>query len=179
MKIAAKEAFENNMHHLDIMKTIAKVYLSNRECSVYEAVYHILSEWKLGRSFPAVYFVNTNLPDKRVHVLLSEKELSKLPGDSPHIVKRSYIDLYMERPSASFCNRKYSVLNDFCYAEFLVYFTRENKSNKTCQYQSDELDDNMIETNHEECSYLKRIKLIINKLIISQSKTNPSISFAK
>ena len=26
----------------------------------------------------------------------------------------------MERPSATFCNGKYSVLNDFCYAEFLA-----------------------------------------------------------
>ena len=30
---------ENNMHHHDIMKTIAKAYLSNRECSVQEAAY--------------------------------------------------------------------------------------------------------------------------------------------
>ena len=29
MKQAAKEAFENNMHHHDTMKTIAKVYRSN------------------------------------------------------------------------------------------------------------------------------------------------------
>ena len=34
MKQAAKEAFENNMHHHETMKTIAKACLSNRECSV-------------------------------------------------------------------------------------------------------------------------------------------------
>ena len=42
MKQAAKEAFENNMPHHDTMKTIEtidKAYLSNRECSVQEAVY--------------------------------------------------------------------------------------------------------------------------------------------
>ena len=56
MKQAAKEAFENNIHHHhDTMKTIAKAYLSNRECSVLEAVYHILPELKLRRIFPAVY----------------------------------------------------------------------------------------------------------------------------
>ena len=54
MKQAAKEAFENNMHHHDTMKTIAKAYLSSRECSVHEAVSHILSEFKLRRIFPAV-----------------------------------------------------------------------------------------------------------------------------
>ena len=42
MKQAAKEAYENNiMHNHDTMKTIARAYLSNRECSVQEAVYLI------------------------------------------------------------------------------------------------------------------------------------------
>ena len=58
----------------------------------------------------------------------------------------------MERPIATFCNGKHSILNDFCYAEFLAYYTHENKSNKTCEYQPDELDDNLLENNHEECS---------------------------
>ena len=38
MKEASKEAFENNIHHHDTMKVIAKAYLSNRECSEQEAV---------------------------------------------------------------------------------------------------------------------------------------------
>ena len=63
MKQAAKEAFENNMHHHDTKKIIALAYLSNRQCSVQEAVYHILPELKL-RIFAAVYFVNTNPPRK-------------------------------------------------------------------------------------------------------------------
>ena len=39
MKQAAKEAFENNMHHHDTMKTFAKTHLSNRECFVQAAIY--------------------------------------------------------------------------------------------------------------------------------------------
>ena len=62
------------MHCHDTMKTIAKAYLSNRRCSVQEAVYHILAELKLRRIFSAVYFVNTNLPEERVQVLLPEKK---------------------------------------------------------------------------------------------------------
>ena len=75
MKQAAKEAFENNMHHYDTMKTIAKAHLSNQECSVQQAVYHILPELKLRKIFLAVYFVNANLPEERVKVLHSEKNL--------------------------------------------------------------------------------------------------------
>ena len=70
----------------------------------------------------------------------------------------------MDRPSATFCNGKYSVLDlkqhsvmekkHFCtisvLLEFLAYYILENKSNKTCKYQPDEIDDNLIENNHEE-----------------------------
>ena len=104
-----------------------------------------------------MYFVNTNLQEERVQVLLPEKEPSWLPDDSPNIFKRSNIDRYMERPSATFCNGKYIVLNDFSDAEFLAYYTLENKSNKTCEYQTDKLNDNLTENNHEECSYPQKI----------------------
>ena len=118
-------------------------------------MYHILPELKLRRVFPAAYFVNTNPPEGRVQVLLSEKELNKLPDNSPNISKKSNINRYMERPSAIFCNGKYSILDNFCYAEFLAYYTFENKLSKTGEYQPDELDDNLIEKNLEECSYPK------------------------
>ena len=44
----------------------------------------------------------------------------------------------------------------------MAYYTLENKSNKICEYQPDELDDNLIENNNEECFYPKRIKLMIS-----------------
>ena len=104
MKQAAKEAFENNVHHHGTIKTMARAYLSNRECSVQEAVYHILPELKLRRIFPVVCFVNTCIPEEKVQVLLPEKKLSKLPDISPNIFKRTNVDRYMERPSPTFCN---------------------------------------------------------------------------
>ena len=103
------------------MKIFAKAYFSNLECPVQEAVYHILQELKLRRIFPAAYFVNTNLPEEWVRVLLSKKELSELPDDSSNIFKKSNIDRYVERPNAIFYNGKYSVLDHFCFAKFLAY----------------------------------------------------------
>ena len=47
--------------------------------------------------------------------------------------------------SATLCNGKYSILGDFCCAKCLAYYTLENKSSKTGEYQPDELDDNLIE----------------------------------
>ena len=132
------------MQHHSTMKTNAKTYLSNRECSVRGALYHILPELKLRGIFPAVCFVNTNPPEERIQILLSEKELSEIPDDSSYIFKKSNI----ERSSATLYKGKYSILEDFCYGEFLGCYTIENKSSKTCDYQRDELDDNLIENNH-------------------------------
>ena len=58
----------------------------------------------------------------------------------------------MEKPNATFCNRKYSMLDDFCYTEFLAYYTLENKPSKTGEYQPHESDANLIENNHEDCA---------------------------
>ena len=52
MKQAAKEAFESNMHHEN---AIAETYLSNRECSVQEAIYHTLPELKRRKSFQLLF----------------------------------------------------------------------------------------------------------------------------
>ena len=95
-----------------------------------------------------MYFLNTNLQEERAQILLRENGLSELPDDSPNIFKKSNIDRYPERPSVTVCKEKYSVLNNFCYAELLAYYTFENKSNKTCEDQSSKLDDNLVESNH-------------------------------
>ena len=47
------------------MNDIAKAYNTNRECSVQGGVYLTLPEFLLRKCFPAVLFVNTNLPDQR------------------------------------------------------------------------------------------------------------------
>ena len=64
-----------------------------------------------------VYLVDTNLPEERVQVLVSQIELTVLLDNSPNNFEKSKVDCYMERPRATFYNGKYSVLNDFCYAE--------------------------------------------------------------
>ena len=99
---------------------------------------------------------------QNIMLLLPEKERRELPDDSPNIFIRSNIDLYLERASAIFCIGKFRILNDFCYAEFVAYYTLENKSNKACGYQPEELDDNLIEINHKEFSYPQTIKLMIS-----------------
>ena len=87
MKEAAKEAFENNLHYYEI-RTISQVYLSKPPCSPRKAIYHILPGLKLRRVFPAIHFTNTNLLEEKTQMLLSEKELNELPGNSTNIFKK-------------------------------------------------------------------------------------------
>ena len=51
----------------------------------------------------------------------------------------------METPSATFCNGKSSILDNFC----LAYYTLENKPSKTGEYQPDQLHNNLIQNNHK------------------------------
>ena len=94
MKKAAKEAFENNKHHYETMKTIAKSYFYNRECFCTRG------------SLP--YFVRIdakeNLTEERVQVLPSENELNELAGGNPNIFRKSNISPCVERASSTFCN---------------------------------------------------------------------------
>lgn len=106
------------------MKTIAKAWLSNNYCSVQEAELYF-ARIKAKGNLSADYFVNTNLLGERHQVLPPGKKLSKLPANSLNISKRSNIDYFMERPSGTFCNGSYRVLNGFCYRDLLGYFTLE------------------------------------------------------
>ena len=47
-------------------------------------------------------------------------------------------------------NEKCGILDDFCYAELLAYYTLENRQNKTCEYCPDELDYYLLDNNHGE-----------------------------
>ncbi|XP_066934413.1 uncharacterized protein [Clytia hemisphaerica] len=75
MQEALKQAKDSNDSQFEKMSKIAKVYNSNRECSIQEAVYLTMPELWLRKCFPAISFVNTNLPDQR-----SEENDLKLDG---------------------------------------------------------------------------------------------------
>ena len=73
MKQAVKETFENNLDSYQKMKTVAHAYATKRECSVQEAVYHVIPELWLRKIFPGVLYGNSSLNEKRVEMVLSEK----------------------------------------------------------------------------------------------------------
>ena len=122
MKQAAKEAFNSNKTNIEQMRSIARAYATKRECSVQEAVYLLMPELWLRKTFPGVVFANSNLPENRFRIFRSKEEIDELPEDSLDIFKRNMIDRYIDRPNSSFLNGKYSILDSFCYAEFLAHY---------------------------------------------------------
>ena len=91
MKQAAKEAATTGKDKLESMKTIARAYAAKRECSVQEAVYHVMPELWLRKTFPGVIFANSNLPENRYRMFRSEEEIRELPDDSTDIFKRNIV----------------------------------------------------------------------------------------
>ena len=115
------------------------------------------------KGFSWSQFVNTNLPEERSKVLLTEEQLRSLREDSTDIFRRNNIDRYVARPSVSFCDGKYSILDSFCFAEFTAYYSliyKPKETNESKEYQLDLLPDSLIEVNHEDLNYPKIIKLM-------------------
>ena len=102
MKQALEEAREMSCSKYDEMVNIAHAYASKRECSVQEAVYHIMPELWLRKTFPKIQFLNSNLPEDRYRIAKSEDELTELPDNSTDIFKRNMLDRYVDRPNATF-----------------------------------------------------------------------------
>ena len=118
MTQAAKEVLDNKLGHFDTMKNILHAYTSKGECSVQEVVYHE-PKLHLCRVFPSVCFVKTNLPKERSKILETEEELKSLPYNSTNIFKRNILYRYIDQPNHSFCGGRYSMLDSFCFVEFL------------------------------------------------------------
>ena len=89
MTQAVRDAFEKELDNHEQMKSVANVYLNKRECSVQECVYHILPGQWLRKTFPGVIFANSNIPEKRFRIFLSENKISDLPEDSKNLFNRS------------------------------------------------------------------------------------------
>ena len=158
MKNAAKES--ENLSYQDRMKKLAIAFLTNRQCSLQEAVYQLMPELWLRKTFPVVTFANSNLPEKRYKICKSKDELSQLPEDSTDVFKRNNLDRYIERPDKHFKGGKFSVLDEMCYAEFLAFYVLETKPKDFNDSQPEVLVDDGIES---PLSYPRLIPLMRSK----------------
>ena len=164
MKQAAKEAKELDKSSYEQMKSIARAYITKRECSVQEAVYHVMPELWLRKSYPCVNFINTNMPEKRFRVCRTEEELGQLPADSTDVFKRNMLDRYMDRPNSSFKGGTFSVVDKMCFAEFSAYYYLPSQKDVIeNDNQPEVLEDQVVEENHNSCNHPAKLPLMSNK----------------
>ncbi|XP_066925712.1 uncharacterized protein [Clytia hemisphaerica] len=157
MTQAVKDAFENGGDKYEQMKSVAHAYVSKREVSVQEAVYLSMPQLWLRKLYPGVTFANTNVPEKRFRMCLSEDEINELPEDSTSIFKSNMLDRYCDRPRERTGPNK--PIAEMCYAEFLRFYSVIYKECSENDCQPNELDDNLIESNHLSSNYPKIVKL--------------------
>ena len=119
---------------------------------------------------PGVIYANSDLPEKRMKMILSEKEIAELPDNNTDLFKRKMIDLYIDRPS-------FEIIENLCFAIFLkckklIPEAEENDS------QLEELNDEIIENNHsfvDQCPRnAVRLTLRCDKMFLTAIK-NPML----
>ena len=71
------------------MKAIARDYATKKKCSVQEAVYLVMPELWLRKTFPKVLFLNSNIPEKRYRIFRNKGEIDELPEDRTDIFQRN------------------------------------------------------------------------------------------
>ena len=91
MKQALEESRDMGSSKYEEMVNIAHAYASKRECSVQEAVYHVMPELWLRKTFPKIQFLNSNVPEDRFRMAKSKEELQDLPDDSTDIFKHNML----------------------------------------------------------------------------------------
>ena len=163
MEEACKDAFNRDVLDCEKMKVIAKAYTTKTECSVQEAVYMIMPELWLQKTFSKVMFLNSCLPECLYGIFRKKEELDKLPDDSADIFQRNMLDRYTYGPDSHFQNGKYAILENLCFAEFLSFYYVESKINETSNYNDSQpvvLNDEVVAGNHRSCIYPKSIPLM-------------------
>ena len=86
------------------------------------------------------------------------------------------LDRYISRPNSTFANGIYSVLHQFCYAEFLrYYFLSPNPIENDCQ--PEEFPDEILEINHDALTYPRCVTLMSCKENLKCRKVPAILTF--
>ena len=112
------------MSDYEKMNATAKAYTTKRECSVQETDYLIIPELWLRKTFSKVMFQNSSITECRYRIFRKKEELDELPDDRNDIFQMNMLDRYTDRPDSHFQTGKYAILENLCFAEFLLLLCR-------------------------------------------------------
>ncbi|RUA05461.1 MAG: hypothetical protein DSY43_04560, partial [Gammaproteobacteria bacterium] len=174
---AAKEAKQENLNVKDGLRKIGAAFLSTREVSSQECVYRCMPELWLRKIFPGTVFVSTDLPNKRLRVAKSQKELDDLEDECTDIFKSNIIERYSLRPTSN------AAVNKLCLADFAAHYYKEYRKecHETADAQPEVLTDDIIQLQHDSTetasSLPKRIKLMNTNEVMKCRKVKAVIRY--
>lgn len=119
LREALDEAKKGNKSIKESLRSVSNVFLNSSEISTQEAIY-VLAGLPLSRCSEAEMYINTSLPQERVHILKSHTELQGLPSDSCEIFQKGAIDYYSKRPL---------LLENISLSHFVAYHTFSKNRN--------------------------------------------------
>ena len=108
------------------IRTVWSAFLSHREVSAQETVYHVLPI-PMKQLSRAVVFVDTNPKSERIAVLKDSATLSQLEDDDTDVFQKSLVSRYMHRPQN---------LQSMCLAEFAATSVTNYKLSCTLSMQN-------------------------------------------
>ena len=98
-----------------------------------------MPELWLRNVFRGVLYANSNIPEKPVRMMLSQKEILELPEDITYIYERNLVSRYRIRPHKE-------IFENFCYALFIKWYQFKPKPIENDSHP-EELIPELIETN--------------------------------
>lgn len=120
LRLAIRDAKRGNTQVANSLIEIAKVLIRGMEISAQEAAAFLLRLACHFSSLGTVY-VNTALPEDRIGILKSKKELQDLPDESNDVCQKGLLDHYINRPEE---------LEGTCLADFAALFKFSTRANK-------------------------------------------------
>ena len=114
------ESIEQKLDKTLQVKNVAHAYATKRECSVEEILYQVMPEHWLYKIFPAVIYANSNIPEKRVKIMLIQNKVNDVLDEATAIFKWNMLDHYQIRS----VNGTHAELQEMCHAEFIDYYRK-------------------------------------------------------
>ncbi|CAG4957666.1 unnamed protein product [Parnassius apollo] len=126
LREALDEAKKGNKSVKDSLRIVSNVFLNSSEISAQEAIY-VLTGLPLSRASEAAMYINTSLPQERVHILKSYLDLQSLEPDSSDIFQKGIIDYYSKRPLS---------LENISLSHFVAYYTYSKKTHSASSIET-------------------------------------------
>lgn len=111
-----KEIEKGNLELKEKLKMLSNAFLNASEFSAQEAAYYLLS-LPISECSRDCVFINTNVPEKRIHVIKSTEELENMESSSEDVFIQSSIDYYVKRLAN---------MENVCLADFVALYRCNN-----------------------------------------------------